>query len=240
MTSTASIYRQAAQRIAGHPQSERLRKLLFALHAHQWSPHAPEMSTAQLEEVLGAVVQHTQTPKALATQLNGIVSSLNKAQVYQAVAASLLEIILPLYPQPTPAAVPQPELSQAALYDLRLELTRYCTPLQMKLLLAALLTHKTVHAQGLERFTLIDLLQRVLARYSDTEVLRTRLQQVLPQFNNDVAYANAGDRLLKLLQSFYSRSPAATAAEVTRATTPPTLNENAGDDDDELTCQLFA
>jgi len=236
VTSIASTYHQAAQRIASHPQSERLRKLLFALHYHQWPSHAPEMNTAQLEEMLGAIVQHSQTPKGLATQLTGIVSTLNKAQVYQKVAAALLQIVAPLYPQASSVAVAKPALSMAELYNLRLELTRYCTPLQVKLLLAALLTHKPVHAQGLERFTLIDLLQRVVGRFSDSEALRARVQQALQQFNNDGVYANVGDRLLKLLQRF----PSDAAVEVTMETTPPTVDPAAGDDDDELTCQLFA
>ncbi|MCH9056196.1 hypothetical protein [Parathermosynechococcus lividus] len=240
MTPIAPTCRRAARQIASHPQSDRLRKLLFALQYQQWPPQPPEMNEAQLEQILGAIVQQTQTLKGLATQLNFIVSKLNKASVYQKVAAILQQILSPLYSQSTPVTLTKLELSMATLYDLRLEVTRYCTPLHVKLLLAALLTQKPVHAQGLERFTLIDLLQRVVGHFSDIETLRARVQQTLKRFDNDVAYANAGDRLIKVLYPLYSRSQPTVAVDVTPESTPTSLGQDGSDDGDELTCQLFA
>lgn len=195
------------------------------------------MNESQLQQSLKAIVAHTQTPKALATQLQGIVSRLNKAQVYQKVAAALLDIIAPLYPQPSQVRVTKLELTMATYYDLRLEVTRYCTPLHVKLLLGALLAQKPVPAQRLERFSLIELLQRLVDRFSDIELLRAQVQQTLKGFNNDVAYANAGDRLLKVLQPLYSRSQSTAAVDV--RDTPPTFDQEGGDDD-APTGQLFA
>lgn len=188
------------------------------------------------------ILERLKTPTLLGQRLTAIVNSLNKAQAYQVLSAALLQILVPLYTQSPTATltIEAPTLSTADLYDLRLEVTRYCTPLHMKLLVAALLTSKPVHAQGLERFTLIDLLQRLTRRYGDLEILQTQMAAAVARLPDDPLYASGGDRLIKLLSMLYQRYQQSQTPEATLGSTPPTVAPpDPAEAEEELTCQLF-
>ncbi|BAC09632.1 hypothetical protein [Thermosynechococcus vestitus] len=235
MTPTTARIATAAQEIAQHPQHGRLFKLLYALQQNQWSSQAPPWTVSDVQQVIIEILERLKTPTLLGQCLTAIVNSLNKAQAYQALSAVLLEILLPLYSQAATATptLEAPTLSTADLYDLRLEVTRYCSPLHMKLLVAALLTTKPVHAQGLERFTLIDLLQRLTRRYGDLEILQTQMAAALARLPQDPLYASGGDRLIKLLRTLYQRYQHTQPPEATVGSPPPDPS------DGELTCQVF-
>ncbi|AHB88956.1 hypothetical protein NK55_08410 [Thermosynechococcus sp. NK55a] len=235
VTPTTSTIATAAQQIAQHPQQSRLFKLLYALQQHQWPTQAPPWTVSDVQQVLIEILERLKTPTLLGQHLTALVNSLNKAQAYQVPSAVLLQILVPLYSQAATATltIEAPTLSTADLYDLRLEVTRYCTPLHMKLLVAALLTTKPVHAQALERFTLIDLLQRLTRRYGDLEILQTQMATALARLPQDPLYASGGDRLIKLLSTLYQRYQHTQAPEATRGSPPPDSS------DEELTCQLF-
>ncbi|MFN4194511.1 MAG: hypothetical protein ACK4HM_01610 [Thermosynechococcus sp.] len=237
MTPVTYTIATAAQQIVQHPQRSRLLKLLYALQRDQWPTQAPPWSVNEVQQAVIQLLERLPTSTLLKERLTAIVKSLNKAQAYQPLSATLLQILAPLY-TPSPAAtVPLevPSLSSADLYELRLEVTRYCTPLHMKLLVAALLTSKPFHAQGLERFTLIDLLQQLLRRYADLEVLQTQMAAALARLPNDPLYASGGDRLLKLLRILYQRYQQSQTPEATLGSTPHPSPEA----EPELTCQLF-
>ncbi|MFN4279205.1 hypothetical protein [Thermosynechococcus sp.] len=237
MTPATSTIATAVQQIVQHPQHSRLFKLLYALQQNQWPPQAPSWTVSDVQQAVIQILERLKTPTLLGQRLTAIVNSLNKAQDYQILSAALLQILVPLY-SPSPTAtltIEAPTFSTADLYDLRLEVTRYCTPLHMKLLVAALLTSKPVHAQGLERFTLIALLQRLTRRYGDLEILQTQMAAALARLPHDPLYASAGDRLIKLLSTLYQRYQQSPAPEATLGSTPPDPSEA----EEELTCQLF-
>lgn len=239
MTTTTSPIATAAQQIVQHPQHSRLFKLLYALQQNQWPTQAPPWTVSEVQQAVIQILERLKSPTLLGQRLTTIVNSLNKAQAYQVLSAALLQILVPLYTQSPTATltIEAPTLSTADLYDLRLEVTRYCTPLHMKLLVAALLTNKPVHAQGLERFTLIDLLQRLTRRYGDLEILQTQMSAALARLPDDPLYASGGDRLIKLLITLYQRYQQSPAPEVPLGTTPPTVAPPEAEE--ELTCQLF-
>ncbi|MDR7897976.1 hypothetical protein RHJ63_06585 [Thermosynechococcus sp. JY1334] len=244
MTTTTSPIATAAQQIVQHPQHNRLFKLLYALQQNQWPTQTPPWTVSEVQQAVIQILERLKTPTLLGQRLTAIVNSLNKAQAYQVLSAALLQILVPLYTQSPTATltIEAPTFSTADLYDLRLEVTRYCTPLQMKLLVAALLTTKPVHAQGLERFTLIDLLQRLTRRYGDLEILQTQMAAALARLPDDPLYASAGDRLIKLLSTLYQRYPQNQPPEDTLGSTPPTVIPavtSQTDAEEELTCQLF-
>ncbi|MFN3680284.1 hypothetical protein [Thermosynechococcus sp.] len=237
MTPVTYTIATAAQQIVQHPQHSRLFKLLYALQWNQWPTQALSWSVNEVQQAVLQILERLKTPTLLGERLTAIVNSLNKAQAYQILSAALLEILVPLYTQSPTATltIEAPTLSTADLYDLRLEVTRYCTPLHMKLLVAALLTNKPVHAQGLERFTLLDLLQRLTHRYGDLEILQTQMAAALARLPDDPLYASGGDRLLKLLRILYQRYQQSQTPEATLGSTPPPSPEA----EEELTCQLF-
>ncbi|URR34373.1 hypothetical protein NBE99_06855 [Thermosynechococcus sp. HN-54] len=242
MTTSTSAIATAAQHIVQHPQHSRLFKLLYALQQNQWPTQAPPWGVSDVQQAVIQILERLKTPTLLGQHLTAIVNSLNKAQAYQVLSAALLQILVPLYTQSPTATLTleAPTLSTAALYDLRLEVTRYCTPLHMKLLVAALLTSKPVQAEGLERFTLLDLLQRLTRRYGDLELLQTQMTSALVRLPNDPLYASAGDRLIKLLTTLYQRYQQSQAPDDTLGTTPPTVVPAATSEaEEELTCQLF-
>ncbi|WNC52048.1 MULTISPECIES: hypothetical protein [unclassified Thermosynechococcus] len=242
MTTTTSPIATAAQQIVQHPQHNRLFKLLYALHQNQWPTQTPPWTVSEVQQAVIQILERLKTPTLLGQRLTAIVNSLNKAQAYQVLSAALLQILVPLYTQSPTATltIEAPTFSTADLYDLRLEVTRYCTPLQMKLLVAALLTTKPVHAQGLERFTLIDLLQRLTRRYGDLEILQTQMAAALARLPDDPLYASAGDRLIKLLSTLYQRYQHSPAPDMTLGTTPPTVAPpDPSETEEELTCQLL-
>lgn len=237
MTPVTYTIATAAQQIVQHPQHSRLLKLLYALQRNQWPTQAPPWTVNDVQQAVIQLLERLPTSTLLEERLTAIVKSLNKAHAYQPLSATLLQILTPLY-TPSPAAtVPLevPSLSSADLYALRLEVTRYCTPLHMKLLVATLLTNKPVHAQGLERFTLLDLLQRLTRRYGDLEILQTQMAAALARLPNDPLYASGGDRLLKLLRLLYQRSQHSQAPDPPLGSPPPPPPEA----EPELTCQLF-
>lgn len=242
MTTATSTIATAAQQIVQHPQHSRLFKLLYALQQDQWPTQAPLWTVNDVKQAIIQVLERLKTPTLLGQRLTALVNSLNKAQVYQTLAAALLQILVPLY-NPSPVGtltIEAPTLNTADLYDLRLEVTRYCTPLHMKLLVAALLTSKPVHAQGLERFTLLELLQRLSRRYGDLEILQTQLASALVRLPDDPLYASAGDRLIKLLSTLYQRYQHSQTPDVTLGSTPPTVAASTPPEaEEELTCQLF-
>ncbi|HIK26015.1 MAG: hypothetical protein P3X23_009485 [Thermosynechococcus sp. Uc] len=238
MTPTTSTTATAAQQILQHPQHSRLFKLLYALQQNQWPTQAPSWTLSDVEQALIQILEQLKTPTLLGQRLTAIVNSLNKAHAYQVLSAALLQILVPLYTQSptTTLTIEAPTLSTAELYELRLEVTRYCTPLHMKLLVAALLTPKPVHPQSLERFTLIDLLQRLTRRYGDLELLQMQMTSALARLPDDPLYASGGDRLIKLLSTLYQRYQQSQAPDATLDSPPPPDPLEA---EEELTCQVF-
>ncbi|WP_298975909.1 hypothetical protein [uncultured Thermosynechococcus sp.] len=239
MTPTTSTTATAAQQIIQHPQHSRLFKLLYALQQNRWPTQAPLWTVSEVEQVLIQILKQLKTPTLLGQRLTAIINSLNKAQAYQVLSAALLQILVPLYTQSPTATLTleAPTLNTADLYNLRLEVTRYCTPLHIKLLVATLLTGKAVHPQSLERFTLIDLLQRLIRRYADLEILQTQMPRALARLPEDPLYAGGGDRLLKLLSTLYERCQQSQApAAPLGSSSPP----DPSDPEEDLTCQLFS
>ncbi len=230
----AQQLQQAIQALEHDPEALRIRKVLYATAAHKWSNDSSYLEKLPFQKlILANLKQYPQAP-LLQAALQQLLTGINKPTVYQPIEQRILDCLLPLYGQainvpPVVAPKPEPAPPPAALpatlwFDLRLEVTRYTSPLRVKVLVFATLYHQPALTrpedwQELRTFVLTDLLANLFVQYPTYPQVKERVMRVASGLEPAQDYLAAADRLLRALQPVYDRY----GTQLTTATlSPPT------------------
>jgi hypothetical protein len=88
---------KTAQSLNSHPESLRIRKLLYCLGNSQWVNETEPLLAANLEDLVQQTYQLHPTLARLSLSLQNVVDSLNRKTEYSAVANILIDCFEPLY-----------------------------------------------------------------------------------------------------------------------------------------------
>ncbi|AFY62611.1 hypothetical protein [Synechococcus sp. PCC 6312] len=265
----AKHLQQAIQALEQDPQTLRIRKFLFATATRKWPRQAPtklaEIPMSQL--VLANLKQYPQAP-LLDQVIKRLLASLNKVEAYKPIARQILTVLLPLYGQtevantsplltmPAPATNPPPAtpaMPATLWFDLRHDVTRYITPLRVKILVFATLYHQpdlnyAADWQEIYSVVLTDLLADLFVQYPSYDLLKKRVIGVAQGLEPTQEYLAAADRLLRTIQPIYQRYgilsvTSATPPTIAVVQAPPMPHLEtvviSEDSDEEATCVFF-
>lgn len=195
-----------------HPQSLRLRKLLFRLCWHEWENNPDRLLSVPMGDLIMAALAVAPSLDMLNFQLTEIVNTLNKADTYHPLAQTLITDLGPLYHQAkhTAAAAIEPvPVPNHLWFKLRLDMIRYCNPLRLKILLFSLLyhpfTYKQADWQELRGCVLTDLLEQLFHTYEDYPPLKAQIMSLANILDPTEEYLIVGDRLLRSMTPIYDR-----------------------------------
>lgn len=145
-----------------HPNSTRIKKLIFCICKNRWENDTQKIIEFPLDSLLSDLLQLYPTLSELTLKLNQVVGSLNKPAEYGVLAKIITEKLHPFYPSnldiyttnpeeptqmlaslgslPSPPSAPDSSTRLATKppydpFDLRLELMRYTNPLRAKILI---------------------------------------------------------------------------------------------------------
>ncbi|MDG2992345.1 hypothetical protein L3556_15605 [Candidatus Synechococcus calcipolaris G9] len=195
-----------------HPQSLRLRKLLFRLCWQEWENNPERLLSVSAADLIMTVLTVLPTLEMLNAQLTEIVNTLNKADTYRPLAETLINELGPLYHQAVRSSQPAVELVPVPnhlWFKLRLDIIRYCNSLQLKILIFSVLYHpfsyKPTDWQELRGCVLTDLLEQLFHHYDDYPPLKFQVIRVAKILEPTEDYLVVGDRLLRAMAPIYER-----------------------------------
>lgn len=276
----AKHFQQAIQALEQDPQTLRIRKFLFATATRKWPRNEEKLIAISITQLVSANLNQYPDASLFTKAVQQLQASLNKAQAYQPIAQKILTLLLPLYdqaevtttsplptisPLPLPSPPSQPEPQAAPLnpvmpatlwFDLRHDVTRYITPLQIKILVFATLYHQpdlnsAADWNEIYSFVLTDLLADLFVQYPNYDLLKKRVLGAAQGLESS-DYLAAADRLLRMIQPIYTRYGSLSLAAPPPPPPPPTPSPSinpaiphletfvtSDESDEDATCVFF-
>ncbi len=222
---------ETASQLNNHPNSVRIKKLLFCICHNLWENDTKKLNALPLDTLLSELLTQYPTLDELSTRLTQIVQSLNKQSEYSALAELIKTHCKPLYFSPAEPELtatqkitrPQQTLGKvepkAILfkpnydpYELRIEVMKYSNPLRAKILsfstLYYLFEFNPQDWLTLKTLTLDDLILGLFCQHETLDQLHTNLCKNAEQLPEPHEYLQAASVMLQALQNPYqTRQP---------------------------------
>lgn len=263
-----SVYDRLAPDFAQHPNTARLKKLIFSTIQNRWENDTNQIEAIDFPNLLQLLHQKNDTLEQLQASLDSIVKTLNKQAEYTPLADFILEKLGNLYgdqPKSTlsvasePPAEPvlpstPPNQTALELVDLRFQMMKYANPLRAKILLFSTLHHPFSFTQAdwsaLKRYDLTELLQNLLVVCKTIDEVEARLLNAArscmePEENTQTLAA-----IVRSVRPFYTHEPIndtkpSLADYLTEKTqivgqTQIIAATSTEENEEEQTCQLFS
>jgi len=207
---------QAASVLESDLQQLRVKKLLVYVCRQTWENDLAKLQAIKIADLLHELRQIAPSLPKLKSLLDENVKATSKPDEYMAIADLILERLSISYDLDTPAladplveAEPSlPDLTGLSpeLFDIRLELMRYCNPLRLKMLLYV----ATVPAsQGSMDWTelkihdLDSLLRSLLQNCTDLNAVQNQLRQAATYLQSSDIYQQIIHQVLRVLKPIY-------------------------------------
>ncbi|BFM40626.1 late competence development ComFB family protein [Synechocystis sp. LKSZ1] len=97
MNSVKDHLRQAVINLKAHPEALRIKKLLYGLYYKVWANDPATLNQESFTALTHGVIKTYPTINRLIRALHGIVTGLNRQEVYAPIAKAMLEILAPVY-----------------------------------------------------------------------------------------------------------------------------------------------
>lgn len=206
---------QAATALEKDLQQLRVKKLLIYVCRSIWENDFNKIQTIKMVDLLKELRQVAPSLTQLRTVLDERVQSTNKPDEYRSIAELIVEKLSLSYNQPPEPAIPSspstpnPQSIPKNLFDLRLELMRYCNPLRLKVLMVMVLSENqgSLDWTELKVHDLDELLRSLITTYGSLPHLQERLKSIQKYLQPRDAYQQIILQLLRVLNPLYSKSP---------------------------------
>lgn len=97
MQLSSNIFYQAIQGLDNHPESLRIKKLIFCICRKSWENNTDVLNKLSLENLVKELIQEQSTVEKLTLSLYKLVKTLNRPKVYAGVAKAIIEKLSPVY-----------------------------------------------------------------------------------------------------------------------------------------------
>jgi len=205
---------QAASALESDLQQLRVKKLLLYVCRQTWENDLAKLQQVKIGDLLHELRQIAPSLPKLKSLLDESVKATSKPSEYMAIADLILERLSISYDPDTPAladplveAEPSlPDLTGLSpdLFDIRLELMRYCNPLRLKMLLyVATANHSNMDWTELKVHDLDSLLRSLLQNCANLNAVQNRLHQAAATLQPSDIYQQISNQLLRLLKPIY-------------------------------------
>ncbi len=208
---------QAASALERDLRQLRVKKLLLYVCRQIWENDLGKLQEIKIADLLCELRQVAPSLPKLQSLLDEGVKVSGKPSEYMAIADLILERLSMTYdPSPPPVAddlsdpelsLPDPSALSTELFDVRLELMRYCNPLHLKILLyvAQSSSQEAIDWTELKAHDLYSLLRSLLQNCPDLKALQYRLRQASASLQPSDTYQQITNHLLRILKPIYER-----------------------------------
>ncbi|MEA5534916.1 hypothetical protein [Crocosphaera sp. XPORK-15E] len=97
MQLSSDLFYQAVQYLDNHPESIRIKKLIFCICKQSWENDINILNSFPLETLIKELIQEQKTVEQLTLALYKLVKTLNRPKVYAGVAKAIIEQLGPIY-----------------------------------------------------------------------------------------------------------------------------------------------
>lgn len=205
---------QAASALESDLQQLRVKKLLLYVCRQTWENDLAKLQQVKIGDLLHELRQIAPSLPKLKSLLDESVKATSKPSEYMAIADLILERLSISYDPDTPALADPlvesepslPDLSELSpeLFDIRLELMRYCNPLRLKMLLyVATANHTKMDWTELKIHDLDSLLRSLLQNCANLNAVQNRLCQAATTMQPSDIYQQIINQLLRVLKPIY-------------------------------------
>jgi serine/threonine protein kinase len=206
---------QAASALESDLQQLRVKKLLLYVCRQTWENDLGKLQSIKIADLLGELRQIAPSLSQLKSLLEESVKATTKPNEYMAIADLIVErLSMSYHPEPPPVtdsleeaepSLPQQSVLSSELFDVRLELMRYCNPLRLKMLLYVATSSNTIDWTELKTHDLNSLLRSLLHSCPDLPTLHHHLRQALTHLQPENIYQQISNQLLRVLKPMYER-----------------------------------
>jgi class 3 adenylate cyclase len=212
---TVSPTNVALKILSEHPNSRRIKKLLYGTHQGFWENDTTVLEGFSLKLLLESLTERNSSLNECRSSLYQIVCTLNRQDEYTQVAEAILESIKAIYAEPVEGISAELELEQggdslledpmSALYgDISRRLNHTTEPIRMKKMLYCLCYDSWENNS--DRIVQIDTLTLVAELYQQITTiqgLQNRLRTILLRLNRKAKYAPIANLIFKECQALY-------------------------------------
>ena len=97
MQLSSDLFYQGVESLENHPESLRIKKLVFCLCQKSWENDAEFLNNLPLDSLVKKLIQEHPTIEQLTLTLYKLVKTLNRPKVYAGVAKGIIEALSPIY-----------------------------------------------------------------------------------------------------------------------------------------------
>ncbi len=215
----------ALKKLTEHPNSRRIKKLLYGTHQSFWENNTKVLEGFSLKRLLESLTERNSSLEECRNSLYAIVGTLNRQVEYAQIAEVILDNLSDFYIEPTGGTVETPRFStnysddddqdsieadvldspMVLLYrDTAARLTQGPEPLRTKKLLYCLCYDKwESDASLLEHIDIAILVETLYQQITTTKGLQNRIRTVLMRLNRRSTYGPIANRIFKEFQALY-------------------------------------
>ena len=206
----------ALKKLSAHPNSRRIKKLLYGTHQAYWENDSNILEGIALKMLLESLTDRNTTLEECRHSLYQIVATLNRQEEYTQVANIIIDSLQGFYTELTggtfrgkdTAAMAAAELLEnpmIAFYkDIAVQLEQTAEPIRTKKMLYCLCYDSWENdSQRIEQMSTILLLEGMHNSVSSIQELRSRLKTILQRLNRRAKYAPIANAIYKECQVLY-------------------------------------
>ncbi|MEA5510782.1 hypothetical protein VB715_13495 [Crocosphaera sp. UHCC 0190] len=218
--SSDSFYK-AVQYLDNHPESIRIKKLIFCICKQSWENDINILNSFPLETLIKELIQEQKTVEQLTLSLYKLVKTLNRPKVYAGVAKAIIEQLGPIYrnmAKPTEVMTLEPELQgaeQTHVSDATFLLEQALRNLNSHPETARI--HKLIYAIGknswendlnrIQQYGLKNLIVEILEIYPSKKDLEFAFLQLVENINKKNLYLAISKIILNQIGGLYDNLP---------------------------------
>jgi len=220
----------ALKQLSEHPNSRRIKKLLYGTHQSFWENNAVVLESFSLKRLLESLTERNATLEECRDSLYAIVGTLNRQVEYAQVAEIILDSLSSFYVEPTGGTVETPRATPicssievnspddsspigddilespiVALYkDTAARLSQGLDPLRTKKMLYCLCYDKwESDASMLSHIDVAILVETLYQQITTLQGLQNRIRTVLMRLNRRSTYGPIANQIFKEFQALY-------------------------------------
>ena len=204
----------ATRTLLTHSDSQRIKKLVFAVDHQAWENDTRILEQFDLRALLTSLRERYPNLNELEYQFRCVVMGLNRQALYQNIAAIILESLQPWYARSItpitkadtlkPAVTPEQSLSQQLQQVAEQLLQNQVHELRIRKLLYCLSQHRWENeAEVLYRFDLVRLIHQSLQVAPHRKDLRYHLGRIIKRINRRKTYTQVGNEIIAAFQPLY-------------------------------------
>lgn len=219
MQLSSDLFYQGVEALENHPESLRMKKLIFCICQNSWENDAEFLNNLPLDSFVKKLIQEHPTVEELTLALYKLVKTLNRPKVYAGVAKGIIEALSPIYKamnQPAEFIELNPHHQQTQVSDVDFLLEQAARNLSNHKETARI--HKLIYALAknnwennlaqIQSYGLKNLIAEILDIYQTKQDLANAFAKLVENINKKSVYVAISKIILGQLRGLYDNRPA--------------------------------